>query len=303
MEGYITHIQHFSIHDGSGIRTTVFLKGCNLKCYWCHNPETLNPKPEIQLFPEKCIGCGECITSCPQSAHVIQKGNKVFLRERCIGCGKCTEGCFAGSLILVGKKVTSDFVVEDLLQDKEFYETSGGGITISGGEPLFQHEFTFEILKKCKEKGIHTAIESNIAWNWERIELLIPVTDLFIFDIKMRNSKLHKKATGLSNELVLSNAKKLDEAGVPIIVRTPVISGLNDNMEEIGGIAEFISTLKSVLYYELLPYHPLGISKYKSIGKNYDFTQTSRPSKESLSNLLKSIEHYGISVKSSEGSS
>jgi pyruvate formate lyase activating enzyme len=300
MEGYITDIQHFSIHDGPGIRTTVFLKGCNLRCYWCHNPETISPELEIQFFPDRCIGCRECIKVCPNDAHKIDNGVRTFIREKCNGCGRCTKTCYSGCLIQVGKKTNAQTLMEDIMLDKSFYDSSGGGVTVSGGEPLFQYKFTQSILNLCRMNNIHTAIESNMAWNWERVEYLLPVTDLIMMDIKTMSSDLHRQATGVSNELILQNAKRLDKEGIPLIIRTPIIANFNDCKEEVSGIAKFLSQFKNLQYYELLPYHPLGVYKYKSLGKKYDTSAAGRPSKETMHNLLNVAQGYGICVKSSE---
>lgn len=262
MHGLVTDIQRFSLHDGPGIRTTIFLKGCNFRCFWCHNPETIRPTPEIQVYPEQCIGCGACVNHCTQgalSAHGYQ-------RERCTACGACARACYAGARVLVGSEMDIDTVLETILQDREFYRDSGGGITISGGEPLMQRDFTLEILRRCKADGIATAMESNLAWPWVHIAPLLPVLDQVMMDIKLMDEERHREHTGHGNQLVLDNARALARTGIPLIVRTPVIPGVNDTPEAINAIAAFVATLPTLQYYELLPFHPLGEGKYASLG-------------------------------------
>ena len=211
--GIVTNIQRFSIHDGPGIRTTVFLKGCNLRCFWCHNPETLKPKAELQLFPDRCIGCGVCFDRCPQGAHVEVNGGRLFRRELCVACGTCVETCYAQSLVLVGESKTVEEVVEEVLRDRPFYERSDGGVTLSGGEPLLQLAFSRAILARCKEENLHTAIETAASFPWERIETILPVTDLVMMDIKLMDADKHRAATGVSNERILDSAQRLGQIG------------------------------------------------------------------------------------------
>ncbi|MBN2293288.1 MAG: glycyl-radical enzyme activating protein [Pirellulales bacterium] len=267
-EGVITHIQRFSVHDGPGIRTTVFLKGCQMRCAWCHNPETLRRAAELQVFAELCIGCGACVERCRRQAHEVVDDSRVFHRDRCVGCGRCAQTCYAKALVLVGETRTADEVAQELFVDREFYESSGGGVTISGGEPLMQPEFTRAILALCKRNGIHTALETNFAREWSFIEPLLTLVDLFCVDIKLLDDVEHKKWTGISNRQTLDNLRRLDTARKPVIVRTPVIAGLNDRPEQIHAIVDWLGSLFNVIRYELLPYHPLGAGKYLALGHN-----------------------------------
>ena len=266
IKGLITGIQRFSIHDGPGIRTTVFLKGCPMRCFWCHNPETWKVKPEIQFFKEKCIGCGECAKVCPANAHVMQDGQHLFIRERCTACGKCPNACTTGALAMAGKWWKSDDVIRELVKDRKYYQNSEGGITLSGGEPFMQKEFVKEILGRIRQEGIHTAVETAAFCKWEDIQELLPTLDLVIMDIKVMDDNIHQKVTGVSNKQILDNALRLSKEKVHLIIRTPVIPGVNDNCEAIKEIADFIRLFPNLLDYELMPFHNMAQNKYDSLG-------------------------------------
>jgi pyruvate formate lyase activating enzyme len=297
--GIVTNVQRFSIHDGPGIRTTVFFKGCNLRCFWCHNPETLHREPELQVFPERCIGCGACLEQCEQQAHVVVDGHRTFHRERCIACGRCAETCYAECLVLVGEVRSVDEVVEEVLRDRPFYERSGGGITLSGGEPLLQLDFARDILARCKREGLHTAIETAANLPWRRIASILPLTDLVMVDIKLADSEAHRAATGVGNQRILENATRLGAQGTPLIVRTPVVPGVNAHADQITPIAAFVAGLPNLLYYELLPFHPMASGKYRSLGMDYRAEGLESPGKEQMEALAEAARGYGIEVKHS----
>ena len=297
MKGIITEIQRFSLHDGPGIRTTVFMKGCNIQCGWCHNPETIQIKPQLQFFPEKCIGCGECINVCPNGVHTVVDNKKVLKRELCESCGKCASVCYSEALILVGREMDAQDVMKEIMEDIKYYRQSGGGVTISGGEPLVQKEFTFEILKHCREQGIQTAIETNVAMPWKDISFILPVTDLIMLDIKAMDDDVHKKWTGVSNARILENIKKLSEKEIPLIIRTPVIPEVNDSTQEIGRIAEYISSLSSVLYYELLPFNPLGAPKYESLDMKNAFAASKTTDEKVMKQLAQTARKFVKNVR------
>jgi pyruvate formate lyase activating enzyme len=306
MNGIITEIERFSLKDGPGIRTAVFLKGCNMSCLWCHNPETVSPKPELAVEPENCINCLKCAEVCPLGLHKVENGvNTAFERDKCINCGdckKCAGVCFANALVMVGKEMSVDAVLAEIERDRAYYQNSGGGVTLTGGEVLTQAGFALRLLKKCKESGFHTAIETNFFADFEIIESMLPFIDLVMLDIKHIDGEIHKKYTGVSNNTVLENVIKLDNDGVPFIVRTPVIPGVNygQNIEEvcIEGICEFLSNLKNLKYYELLDFNPLGEYKYKKLGLYNTFENTMPQGHEKLNSLSKALqEKYNIEVR------
>ena len=298
MKGMITDIQRFSLNDGPGIRTTVFLKGCNMRCTWCHNPETLPTGAGLLFYPAKCIGCGHCVMVCPNGAHISDEyGNHVLDRTRCGGCGKCAEVCYAEALVRCGKEMTVEEVMAEIVQDKLYYETSGGGVTLSGGEVMMQPEFAAALADACHEAGIPVAIESNICFGFEQMEELLNKVDLIMCDVKLVNDELHKQYTGVSNRLILENLPRIDALGKPVIVRTPLIPGVTDTEENIAAVAELLRNMKHLERYELLNFNPLGGAKYDSLGKYNPFA-TARPLPEARLQTLKALaEQYVPRVK------
>ena len=250
----IFDIQRNSFVDGPGIRTTVFFKGCNLRCRWCHNPESQSFEKQMMFYKDKCTGCGKCREVCPN--HL----------KKCDFCGKCELYCPAEARKICGREYTSDEVLAEVIKDKAFYENSGGGVTFSGGECMLQLDFLLEILEKCKSAGIHTAVDTAGNVPWKSFEKILPFTDLFLYDIKAFGAELHRKGTGVSNELILENLKNLS-GRADIIVRIPVIGGYNDNDEEIRQIVDFLKQIK-IIKAELLPYHAMGEHKYTALGRN-----------------------------------
>lgn len=262
MTGIITEIQRGSIHDGPGFRTVVFLKGCPLRCYWCHNPETISPRPELLFEPEKCIGCGGCFAVCPAGARTRDGID----RERCRACFACAGACPTGALRVSGREITVDEAMEQILADRPFYRASDGGVTLSGGEPLRQVAFAEELLARCRREGVRTAVESSLYGPEETLRRILPLTDLVMADLKSPDDAAHREATGVSNRTILDNLRRVASAGIPLIVRTPVVPGFNDDPETIAEIAAFAARLGSLRYYELLKYHPLGCRKAEQLG-------------------------------------
>jgi pyruvate formate lyase activating enzyme len=297
--GIVTDIQHFSIHDGPGIRTTVFVKGCNLRCFWCHNPETQSPGPELQYYADRCIACGACVTACPESAHAMVDGLHAFDRSRCTACGLCTDVCFSRALVMAGQTRSAADVIGVLLRDRAFYETSGGGVTISGGEPLLQPAFTRAILAGCKAEGVHTAVETAANVPWARLQEVLPVTDLVMMDIKTMDSEVHRRVTGVPNARILENARHLADCGIPLIVRTPVVPGVNDDDESIRSIAGFAAELPSLIRYELLRFHAMAESKYSALEMVSASRDLEPPTTERMEHLAAVASGFELEVKHS----
>lgn len=281
----IFNTQRFSIHDGPGIRTVIFFKGCPLHCLWCANPESQLFKPELEVLPKNCIGCGECMKACPENAIYFDENGIHIRRELCRRCGSCAKECYSKTLKFVGEQMTVEQVVAEIKKDEVFYRNSGGGVTFSGGEPLAQGEFCVEVLKRCRAEGIHTAIETSGYGDKDTFIRMARELDLIFFDIKHSDPEMHKKLTGVSNEVILDNLRSIQPYASEIIVRTPVIPGLNDDRENIARTAAICSELSAVDRWELLPFHNLGEHKYEAIGKAYDKEMFSKPGGEHMHEL------------------
>lgn len=263
--GKVFDIARFSLNDGPGIRTVVFLKGCPLHCVWCHNPESRNPAPELLFSPEKCIGCRECIRICPEHAHNSTDRKHRLRRNLCIDCGKCADVCFSGALELAGRSRTSDDILEEADRDKLYYGDNGG-LTLSGGEPLFQPDFSAALLKGAKERGWTTALETCGMASPEIIKKMLPLTDFWLFDIKVINNEKHRRFTGCSNELILANLELLDRAGASIELRCPLIPEWNDSDDDLSAIRQLADSLKKRPSIHIEPFHPFGRSKLIRLG-------------------------------------
>jgi pyruvate formate lyase activating enzyme len=266
LSGIVFNIQRYSIHDGPGIRTTVFLKGCPLSCLWCQNPESQSGKPEIMINRNLCTVCGRCVSECENGAISLSEECSVTDSSKCLCCGRCIEICPNEARKLSGTEMTAGEVVKVVLKDLKFYETSGGGVTLSGGEATFQPEFAIAILEACKRSGLHTAIETCGHTSWEVLERFLGCTDLVLFDIKHMDDKAHREGTGISNEKILQNAAKLAKVKA-MRIRVPLIPGFNDSEENVRKIAAYAATLPNEVAVDLLAYNPLGEGKYESLGK------------------------------------
>lgn len=268
-KGTIFNIQRFSTQDGPGIRTVVFMKGCPLNCSWCHNPESKSTQPEIFFKEDLCIGCGAC-RLCQKGCHNFEDGHN-YARENCISCGSCAGNCPTKALECCGEEMTAEQILQAVLRDKAFYEQSGGGITLSGGEPLLQYDLTLELLRLCKEEGLHTAIET-CGFTHQDLTKLHKYTDLWLYDVKVLPEEDHIRHTGVSNRQILANLETLSQLGAQIILRCPIIPSVNLRKEHFAELANLSNKLSGVQAIHLEPYHPLGISKSRQLGKEQAFT-------------------------------
>ena len=260
-------IRRFSVHDGPGIRTTVFLKGCPLRCVWCHNPESWRSSPEILFSPEKCSRCGTCVMVCPERCRTPIPGEAPgFDRSRCTACGRCADRCLSGALELCGVRRLPEEVLREVLKDRIFYENSGGGLTLSGGEPMFSLDFTRELLELARRNGIHVCMETCGFAPPEQFREILPMVDLFLFDIKSVLPEKHRRFTGRENGRILENLRLLNRAGAELILRCPIVPGWNDSEPELLGLAALAEELGQVRAVEVEAYHPLGVSKAHRLG-------------------------------------
>ena len=296
VHGRIFDIKKLAIHDGPGIRTTVFLKGCPLSCIWCHNPESISPKPELGYIPNKCSGCGACAAVCPTGAHSFSEtGEHRIDRALCIHCFKCVDACLWEALTIYGRDVTVDQVMAKLLPDRSFFEESGGGVTLSGGEPLAQPAFAAALLKACREAGFHTCVDTSGCAPWAVFEQVIPYTSMFLYDVKFFDEALHKKYTGVPNSLILDNLRALGERGIPIEIRIPLIPHVNDDMEELAKTARFLSGVP-VERVRLLPYNELARSKYTTIGREPTVPNERKQAREIMEAYGRLFRDAGLDV-------
>jgi len=273
VSGCVFDIQRFSLHDGPGVRTTVFLKGCPLRCLWCHNPEGMSGRPEVSFHVAKCVACGECVRVCPNGAHRLQAATPgssavihIYDRGSCDVCGRCTEVCDTGALEFIGRAMSVDDVMKEVNPDRVFYATSGGGLTISGGEPLAQTAFTLALLRAAQEAGIHACLQTSGFASWQQFQQLLPLASLFLFDCKETDAQRHKDFTGQSNSLILENLRRLHAAKAKIQLQCPIAPGFNDREDHLEGILTLAQSLPGLEGVRLLPYHPLGKSKLERLG-------------------------------------
>ena len=267
MKGVVFNIQKFSIQDGPGIRTTVFMKGCPLSCPWCSNPEGMRPEPELITNDRKCIGCMKCAESCPVNAISFDNGKRLLNWDICNNCLECTKVCPSHALEAIGQEMTLDEVFDTVAQDAAFYRNSGGGITISGGEAMLQWEFVLELFKKSKDAGFHTVLDTTAHCKWDHLEKVLEYVDLILFDIKHMDPEKHKEKTGISNELILENLENAAKKS-KIWLRIPLVPGYNDSEENLKQVAELASRIKAAKV-SILPYHEYGKEKYSRLGREY----------------------------------
>lgn len=295
-KGIVFNIERYTLHDGPGIRTTVYLKGCPLNCIWCSNPESQSRTPEIAFFTEKCTGCGQCLPLCPHKAIRQDEEDEPIsiLFDRCQGCGDCVNECYPEAIVLMGEDMAASEVIEIIERDKKFYDNSGGGVTLSGGEPLAQIAFSVEILHQCKTLGIHTAIQTCGYASRPELDKVLPYIDLIIFDLKHMNDEQHQRLTGVGNRKIIENLKYIDSKNSRIIVQITLIPRYNDSEDNLREIFSLIKTLKSVEGVSLLAYHSLGASKYRRMGRSYLLSELNTPPKDYLENKMRWVKQFNV---------
>ena len=298
-KGIVFSIERYAIHDGPGIRTLVYLKGCSLRCLWCSNPEGQKTYPELIYFEEKCIGCGECIKHCPKQAIVNVEGRLITDPTKCDLCGECVRACPTEARYIYGKYMTVERIIEICKKDLSYYHRTEGGVTLSGGEPTYQYEFALAILKSCKENYINTAIETCGFCPWEKLRDMLSYTDYVLYDLKHINPVEHKKLTGVSNNLILDNLKKASKMHKPIFIRVPLIPNFNDSTRNIKAMVNFIETLrnnKNIVSINFLPYHEYGKGKYRRLQRVYPLNNTKPPTHEDMSKIKRRIKDADLKI-------
>lgn len=294
ISGTISEIRRFCTHDGDGIRTTIALKGCPLRCRWCHNPETILVKPALAFAAAKCTGCGRCAGVCKNGVHDSENGVHTLDREKCTGCGACVEICPTSALRLYGEKTTAEQAVKLALADRPFFDRSGGGVTISGGEPLFQPEFSLEIARLVKAAGTSLMLDTCGCARREVLEKFLPVTDKFLYDLKIIEGKKHRDFTGADNKIILDNLAFLVHSGASVEIRTPVIPGVNDDVRDFADAADFLKYIGYTGIVRLLPFNPYAAAKYSALGKEYSFTGVKKQTPDEMQTFAAVYEHAGI---------
>ncbi len=293
--GMIFDIKRYAINDGPGIRTAVFMKGCPLSCWWCHNPEGQDAKPQLMYRVNRCKGARACIEACPLGAISWQDGSLTDW-SKCDQCGKCAEVCLAGAREVVGREVTVEQLMGEISRDIPFYDQSGGGVTFTGGEPTMQPEFLNEALQACKHAYIHTAVDTSGQVSWTNLEALLALTDLFLYDVKLMDSEKHKKYTSVSNRKILDNLQKLSEEKAKILVRVPLVPGINDDRENLERCGEFLAGLPQLEGVELMPYHAIGQAKYQSLGMEYKLEGITPPTDGQIRQAEELLAGYSLKV-------
>jgi len=292
MSGMVFNVMHYALHDGPGIRTIVFFKGCPMACRWCHNPESQGRNSELMVVPSRCIGCGDCVTACPTGAAVLVKGVP-GATDACTACGRCEGVCLAGARTIAGRVMTVAEVMSEIVRDRVFFEESGGGATFSGGEPFMQPAPLRSLLEACQDEGISTAVETCGMTDQGDLLGMADKVDLFLYDVKLMDSTRHREATGVGNERILANLTALAAAHAHVTLRFPVIPGVNDDSENIGLMVAMMRRL-GLREIDLLPYHDIGTDKYRRLGRSYELAELQAPSTEAMESIRRMFADTGI---------
>lgn len=295
--GLVFNIQKYSLHDGPGIRTTVFLKGCPLRCAWCHNPEGMSAQPEVLVLENRCVGCGLCRQACPLGQEVLGSGPMPTGLAQCRRCGACVAACPTGARQMAGQSSTVGAVLAQVLQDRVFYEESGGGLTVSGGEPLAQPEFLLGLLSAAKAQGLHIALDTCGFGRTEDLLAAAGRSDLVLYDLKLIDEGRHREHTGVSNRLILANLQALNRVGVPLWIRVPLIPGITDDAANLEAIARLVSGLRAVQQINLLPYHRTGLAKWRRVGQPSRLQLLAPPSEAEVARAVQMFAGLGLTVK------
>lgn len=294
-KGLVFDIKRYAIHDGPGIRTTVFFKGCPLSCLWCDNPESQRFTKEFIFWPERCLHCDACVVVCKEKAIIKNEAHRGVEETKCNYCGDCIQECYSEALQIIGREMSVEELVTEVEKDVDFFRESEGGVTFAGGEPFSQPDFLIDVLKGCKGRHLHTAMETCGFVSWDILERVSPYVDLFLYDIKHMNEDKHKALTGVSNRLILSNLERI-AAMNQVIVRMPLIPDINDDEENIKAVATFLSRLGKIEEVHLLPYHRLGVSKYEKLKKEYKLDKIAPPLQGGIETVQRVLEQFGLRV-------
>lgn len=296
VKGIISEIERYAVKDGPGIRTVIFLKGCPLRCKWCANPETQQTISQLMYWQNRCIGCRKCIQICPNQALSWGACGIEITRSKCVSCGACVDHCNSQALIMAGERKTVAEIMKDITKDNPYYQTSGGGVTFSGGEAACQSDFLYELARECKKQGISTCIETCGYIKWEVFQKLLPYIDFFYYDLKIIDEEAHRELTGVSNSLILDNFCRLVNAGANITVRIPIIPGINNTDKNIHNTIKFLLEHAPGCHVSLLPYHRLGMSKYEKLDMEYSLEELAPPSDREMHRIRKQFENSGFYI-------
>jgi len=295
--GKVFDVQRYAVHDGPGIRTLIFLMGCPLRCLWCQNPEGWTMQPVLLHYSSRCTGCGECAPACPNGAvDVGETGDVRTDHSRCTGCGQCVSACPEGARAVAGKEITVAMTMHEIRKDMPFYTRSGGGVTLSGGEPCMQPDFAADVLSSCKGEFIHTAVETSGYADTQSLLKVLQHADRVLYDIKHMDTREHERLTGVGNETILKNARYISNTDVEIVIRIPLIPGYNDSPSNMEATARFVKSLDSVIRVDVLPYHSMARSKYDALGIEYPLSGVLPPDKETVNHTVSIIRSQGLNV-------